>query len=81
MEEERHEEETSIALISLLRAIQSKGGEQAGGCMFVETEVGDKKLQAMVDTGADNVYMAKELTDKISLPCKQEMGQLIQTIF
>ena len=44
IEEERHEEEISIAMISLLRAIQSKDGEQASGHMYVEIEVGGKKL-------------------------------------
>jgi len=42
--------------------------------MYVETEVGGKKLQATVDTGADTVYMAKELTDEIHLPYKKERG-------
>jgi len=47
MEEERHEEKTSVTLISLRNAIQSKVGEHAGGRICVETEVGGKKLQAM----------------------------------
>ena len=65
MDEERQEEEGRIASMSLLSAIQTKVGEQAGGRMYVETEVGGKKLQATVDTGADTVYMAKELADEI----------------
>jgi len=44
--------------------------------MYVETEVGGKKLQATVDTGADIVYMAKELVDKIHLPYKKERGNV-----
>jgi len=43
-------------------------GEQSGSCMYVETKVEVKKLQAMVDIGVDTVYMAKELTDEISVP-------------
>jgi len=42
--------------------------------MYVEIEVGGKKLQAMMDTGADKVYMAKELADEISLPYKKKKG-------
>ena len=42
--------------------------------MYVETEVRGEKLQATVDTGADKVYMAKELADEISLPYKKEKG-------
>ena len=72
MEEERREGKTSITSISLLSAIQSKVEEQASGHMFVETDVGGKKLQVMVDTGADNVHMVKELADKISTPYEKE---------
>jgi len=50
MEEERHEKETNIASTSLLSAIQSKLGEQADDCMYVETKFSGKKLQATVDT-------------------------------
>jgi len=42
--------------------------------MFVDIEVEGKKLQATVDTGADTVYMAKELADQIHLPYKKERG-------
>jgi len=42
--------------------------------MYVETEVGGKKLQAVVVTEADTVYMAKELADEIHLPYKKERG-------
>jgi len=39
--------------------------------MYVETKVRGKKLQAMVDMGADTIYMAKELTIEIILPYKR----------
>jgi len=58
--------------MSLLSAIQTKVGEQPGGRMYVETEVGGKKLQATVDTGADTIYMAKELADEIPLLSKKK---------
>ena len=74
MEEKRQEEETSVASISILSATQSNVGEQAGSRMCVDTEVGDQKLQATVDMGADKVYMAKELADEISQPYKREKG-------
>jgi len=74
MEEERQDEEGRIASMSLLSAIQTKVGEQLGGRMYVETEVGGKKLQATVDTRADTVYVAKELADEIHLPYKKEGG-------
>jgi len=45
MEDERQEEEGRIASMSLLSAIHTKVGEQPGGRMYVETEVGGKKLQ------------------------------------
>ena len=42
--------------------------------MYVETEVGGKKLQGMVDTAAETVYMAKELAIGISLHYRMEKG-------
>jgi len=57
MEEERQEEEGKIASISPLSAIQTKVDEQSGGHMYVEIEVGGKKLQAKVDTAMNTVYM------------------------
>ena len=48
--------------------------EQPSGCMYVETIVGGKKLQAMVDMGVDTVYIARELANKIHLPYKKERG-------
>ena len=44
VEEERQEEEKHTASISLLSAIQTKVGEQLGGCMCVGTEGSGKKL-------------------------------------
>jgi len=48
--------------------------------MYVETEVGGKKLQATVDTGADTVYMAKELADEIHLPYKRKGAMLKESM-
>jgi len=44
--------------------------------MYAGTKVGTKKLQAMVSTGADIVYTAKELADEIILPYKKEKGYI-----
>jgi len=74
MEEERQEEEERIASMSLLSAIRTKVGEPPSGRMYAETEVGGKKLQVIVDTGANTVYMARELADEIHLQYKKEKG-------
>jgi len=74
MEDERQEAEGKIASISLLSAIQTKVGEQTDGRMYIETEVEGKKLEAMVDTEPDTIYMAKELANEIRLPYKKEKG-------
>jgi len=42
--------------------------------MYVEIKVRGKKLQATMDTGAETMYMVKELVDEISLPYKKEEG-------
>ena len=44
--------------------------------MYLEIEVGGKKHQATMDTRVDNMYMAKELTDEISLPYKKKKGHM-----
>ena len=76
MEEKPQEEEGKIVSMSLLSAIQTKVGEQTGGRMYVKTEVEGKKLEATVDTGADTVYMAKELADEMRLLYKKEKGYI-----
>ena len=42
--------------------------------MYVETIINGKPLQAMLDTGADTVYMAKELTEEVGLSYTKEKG-------
>ena len=74
MENERHDEEISIASMSLLSVIPPNVGEQSSSHMYVETVVKGKKLRATGDIGAGKVYMAKELTDEISLPYKKRKG-------
>jgi len=63
MEQEGQEEERRIASMSLISAIQTKMMEHYSGCIYVETEVRGKNLQA-----------TKELTDEISLSYKKEKG-------
>lgn len=53
--------------MSLLSTIQTTVGEEPSVRMYLETEVGAKKLQVTTDTGANTLCMAKELTDEISL--------------
>ena len=50
-------------------AIQTKVREQPGGHIYVEVEVGGKKLQGKVDM---TIYTTKELADKINLSYKKE---------
>ena len=66
MEEDRQEEEKKIALMTLLCAICTRVGEQHSGCIYVETEVAGKKVQATVNTGADTVYMAKRACRRLA---------------
>eukprot|EP00257_Ricinus_communis_P019332 XP_015578290.1 uncharacterized protein LOC107261709 [Ricinus communis] len=73
-EEERQEEERRLASLRLLNAIQAKVEQKPRGLMYVETNIGGRSIQAMVDTGADMVYMAKEVADSIKLPYKKEKG-------
>ena len=42
--------------------------------MYVETMINGKPLQAMLDTGADTVYMAKELAEEVGQSYTKEKG-------
>jgi len=66
-EEEKQEDERKITSLKLLNAIQAKVEGQPRGCMYVETIINGKPLQAMLDMGADTVYMAKELAKEVGL--------------
>jgi len=71
-EEEKQKEEKRITSLKLLNAIQAKVEGQPHGRMYVETIINRKPLQAMLDTGADTVYMAKELPDEVGLSYTKE---------
>jgi len=42
--------------------------------MYVETIINGKPPQAMLDTGADTVYMAKELAEEVGLSYTKKKG-------
>jgi len=42
--------------------------------MYVEIIINDKPLQAVLDMGADMVYMDKELVDEVGLSYTKEKG-------
>ena len=44
--------------------------------MYVETNIEGTNIQAIVDTGADTVYMAKEVAESIGLPYEKERGYI-----
>jgi len=71
-EEENQEEEKRIASLKLLNAIQAKVKAQSRGCIYVETIINGKLVQAMLDTGADTVYIDKQLTDEVSFSYTKE---------
>ena len=73
-EEEKQEEERNIASLKLLNAIHAKVEGKPRGRMYVEAIINGKPLQAMLDTGADTVYMAKELADEVGLSYTKEKG-------
>jgi len=44
--------------------------------MYMETIINGKLVQAMLDTGAKTVYMAKELANEVGLPYTKEKGYM-----
>jgi len=42
--------------------------------MYVKIEVEGEKLEVMMNTGVESMYIAKELADEIHLPYKKEKG-------
>ena len=74
VQKEEEQEENKIASLKLLNAIHAKVEKQPRGRMYVETLINDKSLQALFDTRADTVYMAKELADEVGLSYIKEGG-------
>ena len=74
VQDEEEQEEKKIASLKLLNAIQAKVEGRPRGRMYVETTINGKPLQTMLDTGADTVYMAKELADEVGLSYTKEKG-------
>jgi len=66
-EEQKQEVERKVASLKLLNAIQAEVEGKPHGRMYVEAIINGKPLQAMLDTGVDTVYMAKELADEVGL--------------
>jgi len=58
--------------MKLLNLIHAKMEGQHRGQMYMETITKGKPLKAMLDIGADMVYMAKELAEKIDLLYTEE---------
>ena len=58
--------------MTLLSTIQTKVGKKPSGSMYIGTKFEGRKLQTIVDTRADIIYMEKELANEIDLPCKKK---------
>jgi len=54
----------------------TKVEKQPCGHMYVETFINGKPLQALLDIGADRVYIAKELADEVGLSYTKEKGHV-----
>ena len=68
-EEEKQEEERKISSLKLLNTNQAKVEGQPRGHMYVETIINGKPLQAMLDTGANTVYIgARSLSTRWACP-------------
>ena len=59
---------------SYLMPFKPRWRGQPCGHMYVETIINCKPPQAMLDMGADTVYMAKELADEVDLSYTKEKG-------
>ena len=68
LQKEEEQEEKKIASLKLLNAIYAKVEKQPRGRMYVETLINGKPLQALLDTRAHTVYMARSLSMKLASP-------------
>ncbi|PPR80599.1 hypothetical protein GOBAR_AA40114 [Gossypium barbadense] len=71
VKEESDEEDNNLG--SILGGVEDKRGH---GLMFVDIMVADRKLNALVDTCAPNLFISKEATCKLGLKIKNKLGQI-----
>ena len=57
-----------------LNTIQANVKRQPHRRMYIKTIISGNLIQVMLDRGANVVYMAKELADKVGLPYTKEKG-------
>ncbi|KAF2303678.1 hypothetical protein GH714_021160 [Hevea brasiliensis] len=69
-------EERHVASLKLLSAIKAKVKGQNLGRMLVEAGVQGTPIVALVDTGADTLYMSTQLADEIKLPYEKVQGSV-----
>ena len=69
--EKPHEGE--LTSITIFDSIQTRSWEHYGQ-MLVKAKVCKKNLEAMIDMGAEAIYMAKELIDEIGMPYRKSSG-------
>ncbi|KAF2322832.1 hypothetical protein GH714_031229 [Hevea brasiliensis] len=75
-EETEPSEERHVASLQLLSAIKAKVKGQNQGRMLVEAGVHGTPVVALVDTGADTIYMSTQLADEIRLPYEKVQGSV-----
>ncbi|KAI4380099.1 hypothetical protein MLD38_006324 [Melastoma candidum] len=69
--------EMKLEALKLLKAIQGKATYESKGLMFVEVWATSKKLNALVDTGASNLFILKEAVEKMGLRIEKGRGRIM----
>ena len=72
-------ENVAVKLNSIMSSVQVKRGHKHKGLMFVDIIVAGKKLSALVDTGASELFMSDEAAKKLDLHVEKASG-MIKTV-
>ncbi|XP_039051000.1 uncharacterized protein LOC120192274 [Hibiscus syriacus] len=65
--DEEEEEVETLKLGSIISTIEVKKGQKKKGLMFVDISIKGKKLSALVDTGASELFMPDQVASRLTL--------------
>ncbi|KAI3412628.1 Hydrolase_4 domain-containing protein [Psidium guajava] len=69
-------DETRLGSLRVLSSIKSKKAAKSKGMMFVEMKIGDTTMNALVDTGASDLFISEEAAKKLDLKVEKRTGWL-----
>ncbi|XP_039033835.1 uncharacterized protein LOC120169792 [Hibiscus syriacus] len=76
IKEKNEEESETLKLGSILSTMEVKKGRKKKGLMFVDVNVAGQKLNALVDTGASELFMSEPVAKRLGLHVEKVNGSI-----